>query len=421
MPIRYLVSTKTMTGRLAAFFAAISIFVGIGTFSMVHWALRWSEDRVSERRMLIDRDEAIARFQTGESGKITLDVQTVAYNDMSLLPQVYQVVLRNERHHLREVAALNGAGGDLLYKGSYSDQDGKHDLVLVSKVDSVELGKWEIISISSIVICLVFLLMALFGILLYRLSKNLIAPLNAIAEQLERQTGDSNAEFTVSRLAADEFKTLTRHLNQYRLDLHQTLKREQAFACYASHELRTPLTVAKGAAKLLSRGEKTAFQERQVTRITDAIEQMGTMVDALLAMVRYERNMDDAPLRTVTKTEIEAIIAVNASAARGKQLRTVLTFTDEPEIRATPAVLNMVLGNLIRNAVAITPDGEITIQVSREGVQVIDDGPGLGDIPRKNGHGLGLLIVDDLARRYGWTFTLANHAGRGCLAEIGFS
>ena len=65
MASRYLANAKTMTGRLAVFFAVISIFVGIVTSVMVFEALLWSEDRVSERRMLIDRDEAIARFKAG--------------------------------------------------------------------------------------------------------------------------------------------------------------------------------------------------------------------------------------------------------------------------------------------------------------------------------------------------------------------
>lgn len=416
MASRYLANAKTMTGRLAVFFAVISIFVGIVTSAMVLEALLWSEDRVSERRMLIDRDEAIARFKAGENGKITINVQTVAYNDITLLPEKYRQALSGEKRVLGEVDGV----GDMLYKGRYSLNGAEHDVVLVANVDSVEFTEREMIFVISIVLCLVFLLMAVFGILLYRLSKNLIAPLNDLARQLERQTGDSNAAFAVSPAAAREFQTLTQHLNQYRLDLHKTLKREQAFARYTSHELRTPLTVAKGAAKLLSRTEKTDFQQRQVARIEDATNQMGIMVDALLGIVRYERNIADAPLHKIGQPEIEEVISANTAAARSKNIEITLTFIDEPEIRATTAVLSMVLGNVLRNAIAATPTGEITLHVDRDGIQVIDDGPGLGDAPSKEGHGLGLLIVDDLTRRYGWQFTLANHAGRGCMATIHF-
>lgn len=411
-------NAKTLTGRLAIFFGAISIFVGVVAFSIVQQALLWSEDRVSERRILIDKDEAIARFKAGEYGKITIDVQTVAYNDTTLLPEQYQYLLSRKKPFGMAEGLQENDLGDMTYKGHYSDNGKEYDVVLISKVESVEFSDGEILFVSSGVLCLVLLLMTVFGILLYRLSKKLIAPLNDLAEQLEKQTGDSNMAFTVSSDAADEFQALAQHLNQYRLELHQTLKREQAFARYASHELRTPLTVAKGAAKLLSRAEKSEFQSRQVERIESATEQMSTMVDALLAIVRYERNIEDAPLRKVSQKEIESVVSSNG--ATGKNIHITLTFSGEPEIRATSAVLNMVLGNLIRNAIAATSEGEITILVDSDSIQVIDGGPGLGDTPSNEGHGLGLMIVDDLTQRYGWKFSLEDYPGRGCVARIDF-
>lgn len=419
MPTRYFASTKTMTGRLAIFFAVISIFVGVAMVWIVSGALLWSEDRVSERRILIDQAEAVARFKAGENGKIIIDVQTVAYNDIGLLPEQYRQQLPYEEHYLGEIQSLQSDPlGSMVYKSHYSHNGKEYDVILLSKADSVEFTKGEMLWASSIVLCLILLLMTMFGFLLYRLSKNLIAPLNDLAGQLERQGSDSNIAFVVSPQAASEFQILTQHLNQYRLDLHQTLKREQAFARYASHELRTPLTVAKGAAKLLSRTEKSAFQNRQVERLERAAEQMSTMVDALLGIVRYERNIDDAPLRKVSQKEIEGVVSSNETTA--KNIHIALTFSDEPEIRATPAVLNMVLGNLIRNAIAASPEGEISLYVDKGGIQIIDDGPGLEDTPGKEGHGLGLLIVDDLTRRYGWTFSLENQPGRGCIACIDF-
>ncbi|MCV5942188.1 hypothetical protein OFN64_36495, partial [Escherichia coli] len=81
-------------------------------------------------------------------------------------------------------------------------------------------------------------------------------------------------KFIVPEGSAKEFQTLASQLNEYRSQINQVIKREQAFARYASHELRTPLTVMKGSSSLLARSPSTPFQERQIGRIQDATQQM---------------------------------------------------------------------------------------------------------------------------------------------------
>ncbi len=417
---RLLSSTKTLTGRLALFFTLVSCVVGLMTFLIFYAALQWSEDRVGERRILIDRDHAIERYISGAQGKIVIDELTVAYNDMSLLPKEYQSYLSAHSYYLGEVGDLINPMSHMVYKGEYSDKGETKSIVLLSLIDRVEFDADEMAYAGLIVITFMTVLMFSFGTLLYRLSKRLIEPLNGIASQLEQQSGDSNIEFTISSEAADEFRSLTNRLNQYRSELNLALKREQAFARYASHELRTPLTVVKGANKLLLRSEYTDFQSRQMLRIDDATNEMITMVDALLSIVRYERSVDDAPFRDVDKHEFEAVITSNSVQAGDKGIKVNLEYQSSPSVRATPAVMNMVLGNLIRNAIAASDSGTIDIYVDQDKIEILDDGPGLSDEPSADGHGLGLLIVDDLCRRYQWRFELLNHPQRGCFASIYF-
>ena len=144
------------------------------------------------------------------------------------------------------------------------------------------------------------------------------------------------------------------------------------------------------------------------------------MIDALLSIVRYERNLDDAPLRNIEEAELQSIVDANSFQATEKSIAIQLTISGLPTVRATPAVMNMILGNLIRNAIAATTEGEITIDVSEQQLVIVDDGPGLSETPYIEGHGLGLLIVDDLSQHYGWSFELENHSSRGCSARILF-
>ncbi|MCC4821034.1 sensor histidine kinase, partial [Vibrio lentus] len=94
----------------------------------------------------------------------------------------------------------------------------------------------------------------------------------------------------------------------------------------------------------LLRSETTEFQSRQVERIDEAIIQMSEMVDALLGLVRYERNSDDAPLRLFSQQELEAIVSKNSLQADEKQVEISLHIQSEPTIQATSAIMNMLVG-----------------------------------------------------------------------------
>ncbi len=55
-------STQSMTGRLALFFSLVSVVIGIFCFLLITGALLWSEDRVGERRIMIDKKKPSSTF-----------------------------------------------------------------------------------------------------------------------------------------------------------------------------------------------------------------------------------------------------------------------------------------------------------------------------------------------------------------------
>lgn len=418
MILNVLTSTKTLTGRLAVFFGLMAVIVSVFTYIVFMSALYLSEDRVGERRILIDRNYAVEQFQSGENGKIRIDGLTMAYNDISFIPDEYRKYIEGKDSFVGEVG--EEPDSRMVYVGEYSDEGETYPIILLSEVDRVEFSHNELVYATTFVLTLLSILIFSFGALLYRLSKRLIEPFNLLSEQLESNKLNLNEEFGVSDDAAVEFRQLTDQLNQHRREINSLLKREQAFARYSSHELRTPLTVARGANKLLLRSETTEFQFRQVERIDDAIVQMSEMVDALLGLVRYERDIDDAPLRLFSQQELETIIAKNSLQADEKEVEITLQVQSEPTVQATSALMNMLVGNLLRNAIAATNSGTVTITLSQDSLVIEDQGEGLQEQYNPNGHGLGLLIVDDLCQRFDWDFKLFNRSCGGCTAKITF-
>ncbi|MEZ9546401.1 MULTISPECIES: sensor histidine kinase [Vibrio] len=413
-----LTSTKTLTGRLAVFFGLMAVIVSAFVYVVFITALYLSEDRVGERRILIDRNYAVGLFQSGESGELRIDDLTIAYNDLSYLPKKYLKYIEGKENFIGEVG--EDPESRMVYVGEYTHEGRTHPIVLLSEIDRVELSVFELVYATTFVLALLSILIFSFGALLYRLSKRLIEPFNSLSEQLESNKLNLNEEFGVNDDAAVEFRQLTDQLNQYRREINSLVKREQAFARYSSHELRTPLTVARGANKLLLRSETTEFQSRQVERIDEAIVQMSEMVDALLGLVRYERNSDDAPLRLFSQQELETIVSKNSLQADEKEVAITLQVQSEPTIQATSAIMNMLVGNLLRNAIAATNSGTVTITLSQDSLIIEDQGEGLQEQYNPNGHGLGLLIVDDLCQRFHWDFELFNRSCSGCTAKITF-
>lgn len=52
-------STQSMTGRLALFFSFVSVVIGIFCFLLITGSLLWSEDRVGERRIMVDKKKRL--------------------------------------------------------------------------------------------------------------------------------------------------------------------------------------------------------------------------------------------------------------------------------------------------------------------------------------------------------------------------
>ncbi len=414
---RLLGNTQSMTGRLELFFLMVSVVIGLLCFALVSGSLLWSEDRVGERRIIIDKNVAIEHFQQSpEESVVKLDLLTTAYSNIDLIPEYYRRFLQDKHYFLGEVGEEPNTR--MIYMSTYTQDGVARPIILISQIDEIEITWSEFFYVIGLVLAVVLILLFVFGSLLSRLSQRLIEPINALKAQLDEHQGDTTKKFVVPPGSAQEFETLASQLNEYRNEINQVIKREQVFARYASHELRTPLTVMKGSSSLLARNVSTPFQERQISRIQDATQQMSTMVDALLGLVRYERNKNDSPERKISDQELHRIISLSQAQADEKALEFEVKVSGNPLTSATTAVLNIVLSNLIRNSIAATSKGKIYIEMTDSCLSVRDEGEGFSSVPDSDGHGLGLMIVDDLCRRYGWQFTIDTHSSGGCEAII---
>jgi len=95
-------------------------------------------------------------------------------------------------------------------------------------------------------------------------------------------------------------------------------------------------------------------------------------------------------------------------------------------------VLEIIIGNLCRNACKYTGVGQVTLGVSEQGFWVADNGPGIDEdlLPRiferhvrgrgnqQAGEGIGLAIVKRLCDQFGWQISIENREQGGVLVML---
>lgn len=411
-------NVRTMTARLLLVFGALAIAIGMAMVYLFNTALHWGEDAVNERSLMMSRDVAVARYLTGAVGPIEIDRITYAYDSLADVPEFVPKRLLSKHFIIEELHLELGSVYVLVTE--FQKHGENQPLVLVAETESVEVTDRETVLLNLMIVSAAIGIMMIVGVVVYLLSVRLIQPVKELGNQLASLKDDTRTPLYMADSAAQEFVQLTEAFNQHREELDTLIRREQAFARYASHELRTPLTIVRGAANLLSHSDKPEFVDRQRQRILSAAEEMQTMVDALLSLVRYEKSEQAIEPRTLRSEELQRIVDLEQGAADNKAVGLALTVSGEPVVQAEPAVVKMIIGNLLRNAIAATGDGEVRVEMDNDSLTILDQGPGLDGI-ECGGHGLGLLIVEDLCQRYRWKFELKNRKHQGCIARIGFN
>lgn len=258
---------------------------------------------------------------------------------------------------------------------------------------------------------LMLFLMIVLRVSLKRVFDSLMSPVSELTEQLASEKDD---EFSTSEHAIDELKQLTAHLNRYKRMKERVAKQELMFAKYASHELKTPIAIVLGAAHLQEMSNEPAFQAKQRERILKAGQGMQETVEVLLNIVKQE-NVNPQTQHAVVLPQLQ-LERYEAKLNQGVELH--IDVAPNVQLNLPSAVLNMILKNLIENAIRFTEQGEIRVSISEQTIQVVDSGSGLIDYPETD-HGLGLVIVQRICQSYGWHFELLNNTmGPGCTAQM---
>jgi len=287
-------------------------------------------------------------------------------------------------------------------------------------------------------LALVLLVLYLSTWLGFRASRRALSPVMALARsvrQLDPNAPDP-AVFEPTRLpmgADDEVGELAAALAWFAHRLNEYMERERHFTRDASHELRSPLTVIQMASDVLLQGTSLGEPERRaVERIRRSARDMEELTAAFLLLARESETglpTETVCINDVVATELERALPLAEGRPVALQIEARCSLTiDAPE-----KVLSVLIGNLLRNAVAYTNEGRVRVEIQTDAVVIEDTGVGLpaGRIREmgqpfvrgptgRPGYGVGLTIVRRLSDRFGWPVEFTSQAGVGTRVRIKF-
>ena len=273
----------------------------------------------------------------------------------------------------------------------------------------------------------------------YRFSRRVISPVSWLANQVNQIDFSSNKPVTLELKDSpidpdDEIRVLAESIVNFGERLDQFIERERNFTRDASHELRSPLTVIRIAADMLmSEQDLSSSPRNSVMKIKRAVDDMEDLTEAFLLLARESDNalsMDEVCINEVVKEELQRAEELN----RDKKLPIEFIEKNRLCIKASDKVLSILLGNLIRNAILYTDNGEITITLTDNAFIIEDSGIGIakdkldmifsphyrGDNSTPVGYGVGLTIVKRLSDRFNWPLTVYSEPGIGTRIEVMF-
>lgn len=451
---------RTSTVRLTATFIAIFIVFAILLMAFIGWQ---SSVQI-QRQQTDDIDREIRQFQRIETNQ-GIRALAFAVNRLSsqpgpgiyflgdaaglyLLGNVTDVpaeVVINPGVYSFDYERPNPLGDDVVEEGRPPRQrEG------IAVVRSIELGNGMRLVVGRDVverrgysaIILQSFMVGVVGIVLFSLiaggitARRVLRRIDTIQQTSTKiMSGNLSERVPVTR-RNDEFDALATNLNAMLDRIEQLLQGLKEVTDNVAHDLKTPLTRLRNQAEAALRD--TASVETREQALENVIAESDRLIqtfNALLMIARVEAGAPSGALSEINISEIVADVAeLYGPVAEDEGIAVETRIAEGVTLKANRELIGQAMVNLLENAMKYArpedgKSGRIDVSLSNEGdrvcISVADNGPGIPDSDRKRvlerfvrleksrsepGSGLGLSLVNAVARLHGGTFRIEDNA-----------
>lgn len=291
------------------------------------------------------------------------------------------------------------------------------------------------------------LLAPLLALAVWWLVGHALRPVERVRRELAERGAASLAPVHDTDLP-QEVLPLVQELNLLFARVQQAFESQQHFVADAAHALRSPLQALKLQLQGLQRAPDDAARQQAQQRLAAGIDRAAQLVDQLLLLAREDAQQaarsSAAPVVDLAPLVAQQLMDVAASAqAQGVDLGLAEGSAPAASVRAEAASVQLLLANLLDNAIKYTPaGGQVDVRLAllpatadhgaQVALRVEDSGPGIPAAERARalerfvraegaaasgvpGSGLGLAIVQTIAQRQGAQVELLESATLGGL------
>ncbi len=224
-----------------------------------------------------------------------------------------------------------------------------------------------------------------------------------------------------------------------RREAEQANAAKSKFLAAASHDLRQPIHAQGLFLEVLSRSALNPQQRELLASASAASDASAEMLNTLLDFSRIEAGVIEPQVQAfrvqplLNKIEREFVRQADAKGLTYRSRESALV------VRSDPALIELILRNLVSNAIRYTEHGGLLVTCRQRGNQAVlevwDTGIGIETLQqrevfrefhqlgnperdRSKGLGLGLAIVDGLAQTLGHQLTLESTPRRGSVFRL---
>src|SRR5690554_6768155 len=228
--------------------------------------------------------------------------------------------------------------------------------------------------------------------------------------------------------------TETRAL-QSQLSQHERLSAMGKMVASLAHQIRTPLAAATlYAGHLGDSGLDAAMRERFAAKLQERLRHLENQVRDMLIFARGEAPLNDEI--SLAELQQDLLAAMEVALANQQAVCSVDNQLPQQHIICNRDALISALMNLVNNALEACPPGQAQLQLlirplgdNRASVLILDNGPGMSAAAKEkilqpfyttkaNGTGLGLAVVQAVARAHNAEFIVSDNPAGGLAAGL---